>query len=235
MITQEHIIQNSSGTYSRRVWLLDAAGENTTRMAIFLDGEFYVNRMDAPATIHELQENGTLPPMPCLFVSHVDGAARHQDLTCNPAYAEFITRDVVPWMKERYPQLADHDHVIAGPSLGGLTSAFVTLNYPQIFSRCLSQSGSFWWNDEWLTANLNGIQASPSMFWLSVGDKETTAGVSHPPTGMRQEVAQMPACERFAVALTRQHHSVFYRLYDGGHELQPWADELPAALKWLIK
>ena len=63
---------------------------------------------------------------------------------------------------------------------------------------------------------------------------ETTSGVFHPPTNLHQEVSQLSACERFAKALASQHHRVLYRVYEGGHELGPWKDELPNALQWLL-
>ncbi|RBP47709.1 enterochelin esterase-like enzyme [Roseimicrobium gellanilyticum] len=232
---QEHLISDASGAYSRKVWLM-AAPEKlpATRLGVFLDGEYYVNHMNAPGMIGSLQQGEMILPMACVFVSHVDGAARHRDLTCNPEYAAFIARDVVGWARRRLPELAKGGHLIAGPSLGGLASAFTAVQYPQVFARCLSQSGSFWWKEEWLAKHLHQMPHAQSKFWLSVGDRETAFGVSHPPTGLRQEVTQIAACERFAKALATQNHRVLYRVFEGGHELSPWKDELPNALQWLL-
>lgn len=235
MNLQEHFIQSSSGQYFRNVWVLEPVDANPTRLAVFLDGEFYVNRMEAPAMIRKLQERGVIPPMTCLFVSHVDGAARHQDLICNPGFTDFLALDLVSWIRKQYPTLSENDHLIAGPSLGGLAAAFTALIHPQIFPRCLSQSGSFWWKDEWLTSTLVPISSPNSKFWLSVGDQETSFGVSHQPTGLLQEVSQIEACERFAKALMARHHPVHYRVYEGGHEFKPWQEELPEALQWLLQ
>ncbi|MEJ0000578.1 MAG: alpha/beta hydrolase-fold protein [Verrucomicrobiota bacterium] len=49
---------------------------------------------------------------------------------------------------------------MAGISLSGLASAYLTLTRPTVFSHCLSHSGSFWWNDEWLTMHLGDIDKS---------------------------------------------------------------------------
>ncbi|MEJ0000579.1 MAG: hypothetical protein WDO13_16315 [Verrucomicrobiota bacterium] len=68
-------------------------------MGVFLDGEFYLNKMDAPATLRELQRTRVIPPMTCAFVSHRDEVARHNDLTCNARFAEFIATDVVRWLR----------------------------------------------------------------------------------------------------------------------------------------
>lgn len=234
MNLHENVIQSRSGICFRNVWLLEPLEDQPTKLAVFLDGEFYVNRMEAPAIIHQLQQRGAIPSMACLFVSHIDGLARHQDLICNPAYTDFIALDVVDWVRQRYPTLAQDDHLIAGASLGGLAAAFTALIYPQVFSRCLSQSGSFWWHDEWLTSTLAPISSPASKFWLSVGDQETSSGISHPPTGLLQDVSQVEACEHFAKALKARHHPVHDRVYEGGHEFKPWQEELPEALQWLL-
>lgn len=229
------------GSYTRNLWLLKPQSPDVTQAAVFLDGEFYVNRMGTPAMLEEMQGRGELPAMPCLFLSHVDGAARHADLTCNADYAAFIAHEVMGWLRARFPTLAEGGHLIAGPSLGGLASAFITLTHPGVFARCLSQSGSFWWENERLATmlpELPGAQSQsrpPLRFWISVGDQETQAGISHPPTGLRQDVPQIDGCERFAQALSRQGHAVHHSVHPGAHELQPWADELPRALRWVLR
>jgi enterochelin esterase-like enzyme len=81
MINEEHIIQSASGEFSRKVWLLTASRGEPEKLAIFLDGEYYVNKMDAPAVLTSLQQTGIIPPMVCAFVSHVSGEARHHKRT----------------------------------------------------------------------------------------------------------------------------------------------------------
>ncbi len=230
----EHFIQGS-GFYQRKVWLLDAAGSDPSHCGIFLDGEFYVTRMGASSLIHELQAKHGLPAMPCVFVSQVDAEARHHDLTCKADFAAFIAQDVMGWLRDRVPTLGEGGHLVAGPSLGGLASAFITLTHPQVFARCLSQSGSFWWEDERLTGMLDELPASSSKFWISVGDQETQAGLTHPPTGLRQDIPQIEGCARFAALLKRHGHEVHYSMHSGSHDTQAWAEELPQALPWLLR
>jgi len=219
MNLSEHMLTSSSGEYSRKVWLLDQPKGSPEKISLFLDGEFYLNRMEAPSTLLQLQEKKAIPSTLCVFVSHVDGASRHHDLTCNPRYSDFIASDVIGWLRANYNSLSPGDHLIAGPSLGGLASAYLALTHPQLFSRCLSQSGSFWWNNE----------------WLSVGDKETESGVSHPPTGMRQDVDQISACRQMVEALKEKGCSVQYAPYRGGHDVLCWKDELSSALASLCQ
>lgn len=232
-MTEEHIISSPSVGYSRKVWYLPSVIDRPTTIGLFLDGEYYVNRMDAPTVVRDLEKRGEIPSMASVFVSHVDGAARHIDLTCNPRYTEYLVTDVLGWIRGRFPSLPMGGHFIGGTSLSGLAAAYVTLNHPEVFSRCLAHSGSFWWRREWLRSHLTDVPPSRSKFWLSVGSKEDQAGVAHPPSGLIQEVAQIPGCERFARALEEKGHQVRYRIYEGGHEIGPWKDEFPDALRWL--
>jgi enterochelin esterase-like enzyme len=234
MNLEEHIVESSSGEYSRKVWLLNHGKRTPEKMGIFLDGEYYVGKMDAPSVILRLQRSGLTPSVACVFVSHLNAQARHYDLTCNASYAKFIALDIVPWMRARNSAASGYKHFIAGTSLGGLASVYLTLTYPEVFSSCLSHSGSFWWNTEWLAKNLTQMPSSKSKFWLSVGDREIESGVSHPPTGLRQDISQVSACERMAKELNQQGHSVHYNLYKGGHEPTSWKKELPKALCWLL-
>jgi len=231
----EHLIPGATGDFSRKAWLFEAGETHPERMAVFLDAEFYLDGMDAGAIVECLVAEGAIPSLPVLFLSHLDTAARHRELTCDENFAAFVAGDVVAWMRRRYPSLAAGDHLIAGPSLGGLAATFIALGYPDVYSRCLSQSGSYWWNGEWLTHHLDDVASSPVRFRLSVGDRETVAGVTHAPSGMRQEVTQRYACERFTEALVRSGHEVQFHLFEGGHDFRCWAAELPAALGSLLK
>ena len=79
---EETILTSSSKAYTRKVWYTET-GPSPETLCIFLDGEFYVRKMEAPALLAGLTTCGQLPSLACLFVSHIDGMARHQDYTCN--------------------------------------------------------------------------------------------------------------------------------------------------------
>ena len=234
MKLQEHHIRSSSGEYERKIWVLEAVGGPAKRLGVFLDGEFYVNKMDGGEALFDLQTRGVIPPTICVFVSHVSSEARHHDMTCNSRYAEFIAVDLVRWMRQEFGVPEESGHLIAGVSLSGLEAAYLALSYPQVFGQCLSQSGSFWWEAERLTGELDRMPASRGNFWLSVGAQETQSGLSHAPTGLRQEIAQVTACEHFAEALNERGHHVHFHLHGGTHSTEPWKAELHAALEWLL-
>jgi enterochelin esterase family protein len=235
MKLREHKIVSEDTVYERTVWILEnPRSSDPVCFAIFLDAEIYIHRMEARTVLNDLQQSGALPPVTCAFVSHGDGAARHHDLTCNANFARFIAEDVTSWLQTETGSPMTAAHLIAGPSLGGLAAAHITLTYPNVFARCLSQSGSFWWRNEWLTRHLNELPESKSRFWIGVGDEETQSGISHPPTGLKQNVPQKDACGSFARTLTERGHDTRFSVHAGGHEAGPWRSELPEAMAWLL-
>ena len=127
------------------MWFAQGPADRPHGLAIFLDGEHYLRDMDSLPVVQGLIDSGAIQPLSVVFVSHKNGAARHQDLTCNERYCRFIAEDVVEWARQRNSQIRNNDNLICGLSLSGLSAAYITLLYPSIFSYALCQSGSFWW------------------------------------------------------------------------------------------
>ena len=190
---------------------------------MFLDAEHYLRDLDCLPLIGEVPE---LEPMTCVFVSHENSAARHVDYPCNESYARFIAEDVVGRVTAK-----KGGHLVCGLSLSGLASAFVCLRYPEVFGGALCQSGSFWW----MVQNGVEIPRTNARFWLSVGDEETATGVSHPPSGMRQEISQIEGVRVVADRLRKRGGDVNCHEFSGGHKAAPWRAELAEALRWLAR
>ena len=233
MKIEEHVVQSSCCEYSRHVWLLNDAEEKSQKLCVFLDAEYYLDHLHTPKVIEDLRRQDIIPPVTCVFVSHLDAEARHHDYACNDQYSDFIAHDISRWAKARVAGVSLSDNLICGLSLSGLASAYLALKYPRVFSRSLCQSGSFWWNQEWLAkARLN--VNSGSRFWVSVGDQEAETDITHPPTGLYQGVSQFAGSARMAETFKEAGASVNYHIFAGGHEIRPWQEELPSALEWLL-
>ncbi len=129
METERHSVISNDGAYTREVWLLRSHAGSPHRLAVFLDGEHYIRGLDAVPLIHDLLEAGTIPPTTCVFVSHVDGAARHSDYLCNSAYARFITDDILSWARGQDVWLQPGGHLIGGLSLSSLAAGGATTHF----------------------------------------------------------------------------------------------------------
>lgn len=225
-------ISDPAGEIVRDVWYWES-DRSPEALAIFLDGEFYVERMETPRILAELTASGLVPRLACAFLSHAGAETRHRDYTANAPFAHYLTSAVLPWLC-RQSGVGPADCLLAGLSLSGLQAAYTAMQHPQVFTRVLCQSGSFWWESERLTADVTQAETVSGSFWISVGDQEKESGVSHPPIGLWQGVDQISAVHRFAQAIGNKGATVHYHCFQGGHDTQCWKGELTAALPWLL-
>lgn len=173
---------------------------------------------------------GQIPVSNLVFVSHLNQAARHRDYACNSEYTAFLIEELLPWAKSQ--QLAAGEVLLAGLSLSGLAAAFAGVRHPDVFQRVLCQSPSAWWNNEWLEKEIHELADIPARFWISVGSIETETNVRHAPTDMHQVTSQLESCRRLADTLGERSTTQF-SIFEGGHEMRCWENELPAAMRWL--
>lgn len=147
------------------------------------DGKSYVAWMAAPTTLDNLIAAGMVPPMVAAFVGNV---RRAHELAGFPAFVDFLTEELVPWVRVQASATSDPARsVIAGSSMGGLAASFAALRRPDVFGNVLSQSGAFNWKsaDEWQSAGesewewlIHEFERTPRLplrFWLDVGEFET--------------------------------------------------------------
>lgn len=225
-------ISSSLLSQPRTVWMDTACAGVADDCLIFLDGELYRDRVDAPAIVSHLQSTGELAPTNCVYLSNACAMARHVDFTCSESFSLFLAKDLKSWIEER---LGQHQrYVLCGLSLSGLAAAFTMRQHPSVFGSVLCQSPSAWWRGEWLAASWNRHGPRHGRCWISVGDQELTYGVAHPPSGVFQNASQLDSCRRLANVLTERCEDVSYSEYAGGHDPLCWGQELPAALKWLL-
>jgi enterochelin esterase family protein len=211
----------------RKVWTQPAVTGSPQALILFLDAELYIERVQAPEIVQRLA-----PQALSVFVSNNGAAARHADYTCNPDYAQFIAEEIIPWVLQVHPTLDPAKVVLAGLSLSGLAAADIAMRDPQRFAAVICQSPSFWWENERFCTHIPR-KASPALpIWLCVGDQETQRGVTHPPTGLRQDSTQIEACEHARDEFLRQGYTVHYRTYSGGHNPVCWQADLELALPW---
>ena len=224
---EEHTILDPSMGYSRPIHLLRGPADQPHRLCLFLDGELYLQAMKVLPVLNDLLDRNALPPVTFAFLDHLNMEARQQDYTCNDQFGRFIVEKVVPWLQQEMPGLQPGRHLIGGASLSGLASAWLTLQYPDHFRYCLSQSGSFWWNDERFSKMASQHKPITNRFWLSVGDLETE--VDEPP-----EVSQVEGVKNAHRVLKTLGATVHFHEYHGGHDIKYWRQELNEALLWLL-
>ena len=220
----------------RTVWLqrpVFAAQSHAT--LVLLDGEYYVERMDAPELFAELVESRKIPPVSIIYVSHVNESTRWKESFCNDDFAGFIGEELVRWAARH--DCYNSNLILGGLSLTGLAAAHAALFGPRMYTGVLCQSASFWWSDKRLVHDvLHDVLAKehiPLRFRIVCGSQETAECVEHG-SGLVQHSSQLVSNREMRDALLAKGHEVSYEEFDGGHEISCWLNDLPNSLTWLL-
>ncbi|MFT3782988.1 MAG: alpha/beta hydrolase-fold protein [Nibricoccus sp.] len=230
----EHRITSAHLANERTLWIL-APEATPTHLAIFLDGEYYRERVEAPAVIEELRGRREIGETLFVFVSMESVDARWKECPCYAPFARFVDEELLPWLELKYPSVrAVKERVMAGLSYTGLAASSVALTTRGRFTKVVAQSGSFWWNDSWITKRVeeSGVPLATE-FYLSVGDRENQTNIQHK-QDVFQAISQIDGVKNFRDALVKRGANVKYVETDGLHEFSAWRKALPDALRWAL-
>jgi|SRR5688500_1802030 enterochelin esterase-like enzyme len=201
-----------------------AASQSGLPLLVVLDSGAYGDYVPVPAILDALIAEKRIAPVVAVMVGNV---SRTEELQCSPAYASFLARELVPWMRETYragasPALT----VVSGASLGGLAASFAAFQHPDVFGNVVSQSGSYWWAPagdaapEWLTRRLAAESPKAVRVSMSVGAMEIPE--------------QLETNRRFREALAAKGYAVSYSEFNGNHSYLNWRADLADHLARLI-
>ena len=217
----------------RLIWVRSPRDRSSAEhLSIFLDGELYRDRVGANSVIDSLQ--GDIADSWFVFVSMESVEARWLECPCYQPFARFVAEELLPWLSTQHPELRlVRKRTLIGVSYTGLAAAFVAKECPGMFQRVICQSGSFWWNDCWLSEQYRLSARVPTDFYLDVGTKDLAENVRHR-EDVLQVVSQIEGVHRFRDVLRLKGHSVRYVEFDGGHDFTGWRQTLPEALQWAL-
>lgn len=223
----------------RRVWIYTPSGYEKSGepygLLLVFDGLAYIhpNLVPTPTILDNLLHAGKIPPLVAVFPDSLSMETRSSELPCNPSFVEYLTSELLSWVRQRY-HVTDSPArtIVAGSSYGGLAAAFVGLTAPQVFGKVLSQSGAFWYNGsgrhdidaEWiLPRRFVESPHLPLRFYLEVGLLERTRD------------ADMVLCNRhMRDVLEAKGYEVAYREYMGGHDYICWRGSFAEGLLALV-
>ena len=145
---------------NRNIYVYLPPGYDNTRQnysVIYLfDSFIYLNRVEVPNVLDNLIHENRIKPMIAVFIDNPTSTSRLTELPLNPKFKAFMTDELIPEVKGRY-RITDkrEDTMVGGISYGGLAAAYLAFECDSIFSKVLSQTGSFWRGLEWY--DVNGI------------------------------------------------------------------------------
>ena len=218
----------------RSIWIHEPE-ELKPVVTVFLDAELYRERVGAVSVIDGLLARNDIESSLFVFVSMESVASRWVECECNVSFARFIDEELFPWIEEKYPVFCDaRESVIVGLSYTGLAAVHAAMMAPHRFTKVIAQSGSFWWNDCWITRRFDQLEPKPkAQFYLDVGSLELAENVRHK-EDVLQVVSQIEGVKRFCDVLHKYGYRPLYSEFLGGHDSASWRRALPDALRWAL-
>lgn len=87
-------------------------------------------------------------------------------------YIQWMIEELKPYIDCRFRTIVD-DTAIVGSSMGGVISAYASLNYPEIFNKCGALSTAFWfYMDEFQELIENHDYSALQKFYMDLGEFE---------------------------------------------------------------
>jgi enterochelin esterase family protein len=233
----------------RPIWVYTphgyAAGKKPYGLLVLTDGGIYVNTARVATTLDNLIAAGLIPPLVAVMV---DNPERWRELSCNPAYADFLAQEIVPWARANYHATDRPEQtIIGGSSLGGLQAACVGLKHSEVFGNVLSQSGDFKWKPdgekewEWLKGQFAASPRLPLRFSFEAGLMEGTwwwrdlmAKLPNPPPANSIDPTFLATNRNLRDTLQSKGYSVHYTEFNGNHGVLNWRGTLASHLIALV-
>jgi len=145
---EEHELASDAFGEKRPFKLYFPARYRTLRrypLLIVHDGDDYVRFSELKTVLDNLIHRLEIPS---LLVALIQSPDRMREYADDPRHAEFLVRELVPWLEQRYPLLANPAaRGLMGASFGAVASLSAAWRYPSFFGNVLLQSGSFVFTD----------------------------------------------------------------------------------------
>jgi enterochelin esterase family protein len=198
-------------------------------LVVIFDESAYLTKVPTPVILDNLIAASKIPPTVAVLIANPSQASRNEELSPNPKFADFLAKELVPWIHAHYNVASDPGKtVVAGSSLGGLAAAYAGYKHPEVFTNVLCQSGSFWWAPDHSGAIPDGVTTEPGWmakqfiassklplnFYIDAGAFEfdsngTGGGILETSRNMRD-------------VLLAKGYEVHYQQFVGGHDYLSW-------------
>ena len=235
------------------VWMPPARGRRSSLYPVLYlnDGQnlfdparaFAGNTWGVPQTAGRLVRQSRIPPIVVVGIDHgVERRAREylpveddrHPVAGSPLgreYAEFVTREVMPFVARNYPVGRGASYTgFGGSSYGAVAALTTAIVKPGVFGRLLLESPSLYVGGEYLIRRARGADRWPARVYLGVGTRETWRADLNEETV--RNVLKLETVFRRAGLGPRRLRTV---IEEGGtHSEGAWASRLPDALTFLF-
>ena len=160
------------------------------------------------------------------------------------AYADFIIKELLPFIQAEVELPINGKRAFAGFSLGGLTAFDIAWNNSRYFDAVGVFSGSFWWRKKDLAAgytdadrilhrHIAATEIKPALkFWLMTGTADELADRNRNFIIDSIDDTVDVIKELLKKGYQRPRDITYYEMVGGKHDLPTWAKAMPAFLCW---
>ena len=186
-------------------------------------------------TISKLRQNLSIKP--CIVVGIPNSPKRDEELNIETkegkAYADFIIKEVIPLIKNKFSvSKKREDHIIAGSSMGGLMSFQMAFNYPNLFGGAICMSSAFHRSISNIISQVEKSYNPPLnvKFYIDAGEKETDKHDNEDILSLCNEMTSVMKKKGYREDINLKS----YIHKKGKHNEKSWAERLDIPLKFLL-
>ena len=234
---EEYAVPSRTLGRERRVFIYTPPGyqprESGYDLLLAFDGGEYLSLIPLPLILDTLQAAHLTPAFVAVLVDDSTDGARLADLANHARFAAFVGDELLPWVRQRWAVTHDPKHtILTGSSAGGLASAYLALQRPDLFGNVLAQSPALWRGSEgssgppyeWLTGRYSALPRQDIRFFIDVGSMETQPTAGGGPVFI-------DTSRRFRDVLQAKGYTVTYtEVPDAVHRPEDWRLRLPIGL-----
>lgn len=209
-------------------------------LVVLFDEKPYIDEktIPTPTILDNLIAEDRIPPMIAMLIDNAPGDARDRELPCNPNFADFLSFELIPWLRRLSNVTTDPQQtVVGGSSYGGLAAAYAGLRHPETFGNILSQSGAYWWTPprsenlydfdptaepNWLAKQFIMSPRLPLRFYIDAGTDEIDL------TGLGRDI--LATSRYMRDVLLAKGYEVHFQEFIGGHDYLSWRGTLADGL-----
>ncbi|WP_245931901.1 enterochelin esterase [Marinomonas aquiplantarum] len=212
-------------------------------LVILLDGQRWGAESGCLSVLDFLTSQEQLRPAHYLLVPSIDSATRWQELSCYRPFWEAVHNELLPDLINHlgHSACSISEYVVAGQSLGGLSSLYAGLTFPERYKKVISLSGSFWWPEvnRMHASHLDKtILTSPPEGGLTEALESKILNAEHLSVYQSVGSGEADMClynGQMFHALRNSNANVFYHVFCGGHDWLSWRSGLVEGLRHLLQ
>lgn len=188
------------------------------------DGIAYYRIAKLAEVLEQLLQENLVRPAHLVFIEPID---RLVDYRFNAHYRSFMTDELVPLIHKELQTTSER--IVMGASLGGLVSATLALEHPDMFQTVIAQSGAFLGSpreldfykgkSSWVLETLQSNERLPLRWYIETGTIEWL-------TDINRKVHEV---------LEQKNYDPAYAERNAGHNWVNWRNGLGNALKFALK